>query len=132
MWTQFWDMSSGGTQKEPWHDIFIEAPVEEAKTIFYNRFGHNPDRITCACCGNDYAIYYGDDIAQLTGYHRGCAWNSLSERYVEEPSRDHRGGRGMMTLAEYEAQEEVLFIRAEEIKPEERVGDVPEQGWVYV
>lgn len=37
MWTEFWDMHSGGGQKEKWAKIYIEAPEEEARVIFYNR-----------------------------------------------------------------------------------------------
>ena len=47
-WTLFWDMASGGdTKEEPYENIYIEAPEEEAKVIFYNRFGHNPERVSC-------------------------------------------------------------------------------------
>lgn len=57
MWTEFMDMhSGGGTKEEPYEYIFIEAPREEAIIIFYNRFGHNPERVTCTCCGDDYSI----------------------------------------------------------------------------
>lgn len=59
-WTRFFDMSSGGGSKEPHEVILIEAPEDEAKVIFYNRFGHNPERISCACCGVDYSIYEVD------------------------------------------------------------------------
>ena len=45
-WTNFHDMYSGGGLKEkPYTYIYIEAPEVEARTIFYNRFGHNPDRV---------------------------------------------------------------------------------------
>lgn len=56
MWTRFWDMNSGGGQKEPFEMIFVEAPAEEAALIFTRRFGHDPHRVTCLCCGPDYAI----------------------------------------------------------------------------
>ena len=46
MWTHFWDMSSGGGRKENWKHIYIEAAESEAIVIFYNRFGHNPNRVT--------------------------------------------------------------------------------------
>ena len=45
MWTHFWDMHSGGGQKEKFGHCYIEAPENEAKVIFYNRFGHNPERV---------------------------------------------------------------------------------------
>ena len=31
VWTEFWDMSSGGGHKEEFHYCHIEAPEEEAK-----------------------------------------------------------------------------------------------------
>lgn len=72
-WTRFMDMhSGGGTKEEPYEFIYIEAPESEAKVIFYNRFGHNPDRVTCTCCGNDYSISEAVTLAQATGFERGC------------------------------------------------------------
>lgn len=56
VWTHFSDMYSGGGQKEKWDHIYIEAPKAEACVIFYNRFGHNPKRVSCTCCGDDYRI----------------------------------------------------------------------------
>ena len=44
MWTQFWDMNSGGGQKLEWKYIYIELPEEEACKVFYNRFDRNPHR----------------------------------------------------------------------------------------
>jgi hypothetical protein len=72
VFTHFWDMHSGGGQKEKWNHIYIEAGEEEAKIIFYNRFGHNPDRITCTCCGNDYSISEEETLEQATGFQRKC------------------------------------------------------------
>src|SRR5688572_7477224 len=73
MWTQFWDMHSGGGAKEkPFEKIYIEAPADEAKVVFYNRFGHNPERVTCTCCGEDYTVDSHESLARLTGFHRNC------------------------------------------------------------
>ena len=73
MWTLFWDMNSGGGLKEaPYGKVYIEAPEEEAKIIFYNKFGHNPERVSCTCCGEDYAISEGPTLLQVSGCHRGC------------------------------------------------------------
>lgn len=90
MWTLLWDMHSGGSQKEKWAKIYIEAPEEEAKIIFYNRFGHNPERVSCTCCGSDYSISSDEDLKQLSGYHRGCIGiqkikesNILKKKYGE-------------------------------------------------
>lgn len=71
-WTHFWDMNSGGGSKESQSHIYIEAPETEAKVIFYNRFGHSPERVSCTCCGEDYSISEDESLAQLTGYHRNC------------------------------------------------------------
>ena len=56
-WTQFSDMCSGGGRKEKWDCIWIEAPEDEARVIFNNRFGHDPSKVTCTCCGSDYSVY---------------------------------------------------------------------------
>jgi hypothetical protein len=71
-WTEFWDMHSGGGQKTDWDRIYIEAPEAEARLIFYNRFGHSPERVTCTCCGEDYSISEGLTLEQVSGYHRNC------------------------------------------------------------
>ena len=125
MWTQFWDMHSGGDLKEQWNLIYIEAPVEEAKVIFYNRFGHNPQRVSCTCCGPDYSSSEDDDLAQLTGFHRNCAWDEGG--YIEQSDDSAR----FMSLDQYIASGKALFIFAADIKPEERLGEVPQQGWVW-
>lgn len=72
MWTRFMDMHSGGSVKEKQSCIYIEAPEEEAKVIFYNRLKHNPERITCTCCGPDYSIDEAPTLEQASGYDRGC------------------------------------------------------------
>lgn len=100
MWTQFLDMHSGGGQKEKFSHCYIEAPENEAKVIFYNRFGHSPERVSCTCCGEDYSISESETLEQASGYQRGCA--------------------------------NVCVIYAKDIKPEERVGEIPEQGYVWV
>jgi len=160
MWTQFVDMHSGGGQKGQWNYIYIEAPEEEAQIIFYNKFGHNPNRVTCTCCGADYSITSGESLRQLTGFHRNC--RSLEtpkndkgryERpkdswfgkhfYLEVGEEEEAQRRGYkvsdynlygkyQTLEEYSKNADVLLIHAQDIKPEERVGEVPEQGYVWV
>lgn len=156
MWTQFWDMHSGGSQKLDWAQIFIEAPANEAKTIFYNRFGRNPERVTCTCCGGDYSISEDESLSQITGFHRNCRSletpkDSKTGLYKnddpvikahcylecdEDPPKGYelsslsRAGE-YQTLREFEDREDVLIIRADEIKPEWRKGDVPEEGYVW-
>lgn len=112
MWTQFWDMRSGGGTKEPpYEKIYIEAPEEEAQVIFYNRFGHAADRVTRSCCGEDYSVLSHKSLAKLTDFHRRPA-RTLLDDYLKRP--------------------DVLVIRAKDIKPEERTGSVPRQGYVWM
>lgn len=152
VWTEFWDMNSGGGRKEEWSRIYIEAPEKEARVIFYNRFGHSPDRVTCTCCGEDYSTSSGS-LTDVTGYHRnlpaiepeGGSDSQLPDGvsdYLEpgeavpegcsiynEPFR--RGGVPI-SIEDYMRDPEVLFIRSEDILPEWRQGEVPEQGYVWV
>lgn len=157
MWTHFWDMSSGGGRKEPQNHIFIEAGKEDAKRIFYARFGHNPERVSCTCCGGDYSISEHESLAQLTGFHRGCRSlqvprdsetglyknddpvivRSLYLEDGEEPPAGYELSdwpvfHAYRTLDQYLRGSDVLAIRTNEIKPEWRVAEVPEQGYVWV
>lgn len=127
-WTHFRDMhSGGGTKEDPYEHIYIEAPEAEAVVIFYNRFGHNPHRVTCTCCGDDYAVYEGEDLATITAFQRNCRWDGT--RYLEGESS--RWGE-WVPLDEYRNRPDVLFISADDIKPNERVGTVPLAGYVWM
>lgn len=146
MWTQFWDMNSGGGTKEKWDKIYIEASMKEAKIIFYNRFGHNPERVSCTCCGKDYSIDSHESLAQLTGYHRGCrsatknAGNDYEYRYFEADEKvpEEYEVSKFASWGEYQAldayldSEGVCVISKDEIWPEERLGSLPRQGYVWV
>lgn len=130
MWTHFSDMHSGGGCKEaPYEDIYIEAPQYEAELVFYNRFGHNPHRITCTCCGPDYAIYENVNLAQATGYSRNCDYDKTSKCYVE---KSRYNTKPVMTIEEYMSQPDVLVIKADTIAPHELKGELPQQGYVWV
>lgn len=113
-WTQFYDRHSGGGSKESDADgreiskIYIQAPRAEAEIVFYNRFGHPADRISCTCCGEEYSV------TQLEDGVTPAKWR---ERALEE-------GYG-------EKDENVLEIAAEQITASERVGAVPTSGWVW-
>lgn len=116
MWTLFWDMHSGGGIKEkPYNKIYIEAPKDEAKIIFYNRFGHSPNRITCTCCGEDYSISESKTLEQASSFYRTSLYNNKS-----------------LSLKEYITLPNVLVIYKKDIKPEERIGEVPKQGYVWI
>lgn len=135
MWTLFWDMCSGGSQKESFGLCFIEAPLDEATVVFYKRFGHNPERITCTCCGEDYSISEGESLEELSGFHRGCVYSNKRKRWLERGEQDTdgplRGTGDYRTVAEFEAEDDVEIIRAAGILPEERTGEVPEQGYIW-
>lgn len=128
MWTCFWDMHSGGGKKEQWSMIYIEAPEEEAKVIFYNRFGHNPEHVTCKCCGEDYSIDEWESLEDATGFHRGCTYDRSLNKYIDKPNLG--AYPKYQTLDEYLKSDDVLAISADEIKDEERVGEVFDEGYV--
>ena len=131
VWTRFMDMHSGGGSKEDFEYLYIEAPQAEAELVFYNRFGHNPYRVTCTCCGEDYSITEEPTLEVATAYERGCDWDDEAEGYVERPNT-RRWAREYVTLDQYLAQPGVAVIRAEDIKPEERIGTLPRQGYVWI
>lgn len=84
-WTHFMDMHSGGGLKEPGYShIFIEAPENEAVVIFYNRFGHNPYRVSCSCCGEDYGVYEYDSLAEATRYGRNANEDEERSTYADD------------------------------------------------
>ena len=72
MFTQFWDMhSGGGCKEEPYENIYIEAPKEKAVMVFFNRFHHSPFRVSCTCCGEDYSVNEYKTLKDATAFHRG-------------------------------------------------------------
>lgn len=135
--TRFMDMHSGGRCKEPPYEyIYIEALEDEAKIIFQNRFGHNPDRVTCTCCGEDYSIHESVSFAQASGYDRNCHYQQTGKKgkYTEE--NDHSeyawNDKKYQTVKEYLKRPNVLLVRNKDIKPEERHGQLKKQGYVWV
>lgn len=112
MWTEFWDMHSGGSLKEKFHYCYIEASVKEAEIIFYNKFGHNPHRVSCTCCGSDYSVTEYKTLKNAT----------------ELQMKDGRN----KTLKEFEKRKDVLIIRKKDIKPEDKVGNLPVEGYVWM
>jgi len=147
-------MHSGGNQKLDWGHIFIEAPEAEAKSVFFSRFGRNPNRVTCTCCGEDYSISEDDTLEASTAFERNCeyAWfrpdgtecpkdegwkpgkgttPGYSERYVERKRKELAWGE-YVTLPEYIKSGHVKIIPASEISDDERKTEVPTQGYVWV
>jgi len=147
MWTKFWDMHSGGRQKEKWSKIYIEADSqEEAEVIFYNRFGHSPNRVTCTCCGEDYSVSSEKDLKQITGFERGCRniykrinGKYTNEKYIEVGEKIPKGYEidsidlnEYQSLKQYMNSPDVLFIRKKDVKENERHGEVTLQGYCWV
>lgn len=155
VWTQFHDMHSGGGQKLKWARIYIEAPEKEAEIIFQNRFGRNPNRVTCTCCGPDYSLTESDTLEQATGFERGCAYayvdskgreytedeawvsgkgivlKGVKGRYVERQATKFTMGGKYRTVEQYLTDKSVLVIRKKDIKATERKGDLREEGYVW-
>ena len=128
-WTLFWDMHSGGGSKEKWDKIYIQAPKDVACIVFYNRFGHSADRVSCTCCGADYSVSESETLEDASGYHRGCEYEEDGNTIIEKPTSD--SWRKYQTIDEYRANPNVLVIPEEEIKPEEKIGEIPRQGYVW-
>lgn len=131
-WTRFWDMHSGGGCKEhPFEKIYIEAPEEEAKRIFFGKFGHNPERVSCTCCGEDYSFYEYDSLEEASAFHRGAPYGSGGHKPDLTATHSLRGER-VIPLDEYTKNPDVCVIRADDILPEWRTCEVPEEGYVWV
>lgn len=128
-WTQFMDMHSGGSLKLKHQYIYIQAPEAEAEIIFYKKFGRNPNRVTCTCCGEDYSTTESKDLYQATAHERNCHYEE--NKYIERLREKAYDGQKYIPLHEYLNEKGVLFIFEDEIKPEERVGELPEEGYVW-
>ncbi len=62
MWTALRDTHAGGIQKLEWKWVVIEADEDEATSVFFSRFGINPNRVSCTCCGSDFSIWDDFDL----------------------------------------------------------------------
>ncbi len=139
-WTRFMDMHSGGGLKEsPFAYIFIQADEEKAKLIFYNVFGHNPDRVTCTCCGSDYSIDSEESLESATAFERGCEFvTDYAEEggghYIEAQATKYSFDREYQSITDFMMRDDNKFITQGEIAehPEWTQGSVPEQGYVWV
>jgi hypothetical protein len=135
-------MSSGGSRKEKWDKIYIEAPMSEASSIFYSRFGHAPSRVTCTCCGEDYSVSESDTLEEASAYHRNCPYYRSPDKkeggYFEQSEEIPAGWTASPRFGEYIPlekyiwQDSVKIIRADEIKDEERNVSVPLEGYVWM
>ena len=130
-------MYSGGSQKEDWSEIYIQASSEEeAIKIFERRFDHHPHRVTCDCCGEDYSISSEKELSNITAFNRNCPWiyekgKSLEGRYLEGNGKGKGKNKGekipdgyklgqscgkWMPLKEYREQKNVLILGENDIK----------------
>jgi len=152
------DMHSGGGTKEAWEYIYIEAPEEEAKLIFYNMFGHSPERVSCTCCGEDYSISDYPSLKGASAYDRNC--RAIETKRGDDPILKAREGGCYLEenevppdgytvsssprFREYVPFDEWLthagettytesfrLINEADIQPKLRQGIVPEQGYVW-
>jgi hypothetical protein len=76
-------MSSGGSQKTAYKHIFIELPERDAVAYFEQKFGRDPEHVTCDCCGGDFSISTSPSLEQATAYHRNCDHDRKTGQYVE-------------------------------------------------
>ena len=95
-------------KKKNGHKSLLKHQKNKQKKVFCNRFGHNPDRVTCTCCGPDYSIQDYVTLEEATSYHRQ---NKSVEEFSKEP--------------------DILIIYAKDIKPEELEGELPTQGYIW-
>lgn len=138
-------MHSGGSQKEPFSILYIQAPEREARSVFYSRFGHNPERVTCSCCGSDYSVSSDPSASpeEITGFHRNAFYAVPKAKHLDysqakyfdrredipddwEIRRD-MGEREVLSLEDYFAQDDIAVIYAKEIEEYERHVTVPDE-----
>jgi hypothetical protein len=67
----FMDSHSGGGKKFDHNDIYVEACCElSAKARFKEIYNHDPDNVTCQCCGRDFSVYEvsREDVGQCVHF----------------------------------------------------------------
>jgi hypothetical protein len=114
-------MHGGGGQKTDYSKIYIEAPEEEARSVFYSRFGINADRVSCTCCGPDFSVSEYETLDAATEYER-------SEPVPDSQEFEYRVTR---SVEEYIKDPGIKVIYADEITGPEKCFIVPVQGYVW-
>ncbi len=107
MWTEFRDLLSGGYQKTPYMFIWIEAPQNEAESIFYSRFGEAADDIACVCCGSNFGVTEYPDL------------NEPLRKFV------------MSGMIDYLSNVATCFIYETDIEPQERTALLRDRSYTY-
>lgn len=124
VYTRFMDMHSGGGTKTDYKKIYIQAPEEEAITIFRREFGQDPGDVACNCCGPNFSVSECDSLAEATAYDRNVSidedgferWLHANSPYIpwdDEVTPGTYGYRWGMT--EYCLRPDVLVIQTREI-----------------
>ena len=91
-WTHFFDMHSGGMAKLGDYDhVYIQLPEEKAIEFFYDKFGLQPDNVTCDCCGRDYSVTEGHTLEGLSSSFR--KWGRC-----DGTLEDHMRHRGVLVI----------------------------------
>ena len=80
MWTALRDTHAGGIQKLEWKWVVIEADEDEATSVFFSRFGINPNRVSCTCCGSDFSIWDDFDLDYIEDDEDSELANLMSQR----------------------------------------------------
>ena len=85
--TRFMDMHSGGKLKTPFTHIYVDAPLDEALTIFKDTFKRDPNNVTCKCCGEDFVYEEYPSLEEATAYDRKAEWDDIKQRYFYETAK---------------------------------------------
>lgn len=135
--TQFHDMHSGGIQTTEYAHIFVELPEDAAIGWFRDRFGENPLRVRCHCCGPNFSVTQGPDLRQATAYERNCQFvkvegESGGGHYIEEEDTRFTFGGDHIPFEEYVENAEdhgALIVTADELPNELRDEATTEGGF---
>lgn len=75
-WTEFNDMLTRGGRKTDFNRVYIQAGRDEACEIFTQYFKHNPEQVSCTCCGPDFSIHPADETE--------VEWNDLDVLVLDD------------------------------------------------
>jgi hypothetical protein len=65
-----WDMGSGGSTKlPPCELIFVQELEDKAAALFTLLFDIDPRRVTCSCCGPNYAVAEYPSLKEAADWH---------------------------------------------------------------
>lgn len=109
-WTMLTDRNAGGDlRRPPIEVIFVEANVTTTFEALQHGFDVWMYDHTCDCCGADYDVKTGDDLARMTWFKRGC---TLVNGHVAEYGTQWCE---YIPLDEYLARPTVHVVRADEV-----------------